>query len=102
MRVVGYTDRLSARAGESIEVKVSCEDPQYDVQIVRVVHGDQNPRGPGLKTVDVEVAANGRHDGRHQPLHSGSYVEIDDDHRLRRVRALTLCAWVFPTAIGRG
>jgi N,N-dimethylformamidase len=102
MRVVGYTVPLSVRAGEQIEVKVSCEDAGYDVQIVRLVHGDESPRGPGLKTVDIDLPANGRHEGNRQAILTGSYVEIDDDAPLRAVSAFTLSAWVFPTAIGRG
>jgi N,N-dimethylformamidase len=102
MRVVGYTDRLSLRAGEAIQIKVSCEDPSYDVQMVRLIHGDENPRGPGLRTADVDLTANGRHEGHYQALHSGSYVAVDHDAPLRSVHAFAVCAWIFPTAIERG
>lgn len=102
MRVVGYSDRLSVRAGESIDFKVSCDSPEYSVQIVRLIHGDENPRGPGLKSEDVEVAANGSHVGRVQHIHGGSFVEFERDGPLRDLRSFTLSAWIWPTAVDRG
>ena len=102
MRVVGYSDRLSVRAGESIDFKVSCDSPEYSVQIVRLIHGDENPRGPGLKSEDVEVPANGSHVGRVQPIHGGSFVEFEHDGPLRDLRSFTLSAWIWPTAVDRG
>ena len=102
MKVVGYTDRLSVRAGESIDFMVSCDSPEYSVQIVRLIHGDENPRGPGLKSEDVEMTPNGIHVGRVQPLHGGSFVEFERDGPLRALRSFTLSAWIYPTAVDRG
>ena len=102
VKVVGYSDRLSVRAGESIDFKVSCDSPEYSVQIVRLIHGDENPRGPGLKSEDVEVPANGSHVGRIQPIHGGSFVEFDRDGPLRDLRSFTLSAWICPTVVDRG
>jgi N,N-dimethylformamidase len=40
---------------------------------VRIVHGDANPAGPGLKFEDVGTAFAGTYPSRFQPAHSGSY-----------------------------
>src|SRR5215813_12491048 len=54
--LIGYVDRFSARTGERIAVKVSSRlaDP-YRADLVRIVHGDANPAGPGLKFEEVEA-----------------------------------------------
>jgi N,N-dimethylformamidase len=52
--LIGYVDRFSARPGETVAVKVSSElgDP-YRADFVRIIHGDANPGGPGLKFEEV-------------------------------------------------
>ncbi len=53
--LIGYLDRLSARPGESIAVKVSSTLAEpYRADIVRIVHADPNPAGPGMKIIPVE------------------------------------------------
>src|SRR5581483_4183160 len=96
VKIVGYSDPLTVRAGERIEFKISSEGP-YDVQIVRLIHGDTNPNGPGFKAEAVNAAVNGNRPGQWRELPSGSYVELDRDEPLRRLRSLTLSAWIFPT-----
>jgi N,N-dimethylformamidase len=74
MRLVGYSDRLSAAPGETIAFMVSSGHPAYDAEIVRLVHGDPNPRGPGLIEHAVESPVTGTYPGRIQQIHTGSYV----------------------------
>jgi N,N-dimethylformamidase len=76
LQLLGYTDRLSVAPGQTIRFMVSCDRPEYDAQLVRLIHGDVNPDGPGFKQVLVPSAIDGRYAGRHQPIRSGSYVEI--------------------------
>jgi N,N-dimethylformamidase len=97
MKIVGYSDPLSVRAGETIAFKVSSESPTYDVQIVRLIHGDDNPKGPGYKAEPIEANVNGRHDGQPRELQTGSYVELEDDTPLRLLGSFTLSAWILPT-----
>ena len=47
MWIVGYADAMSVAPGETIRFMVSCELPEYRAQIVRLIHGDINPAGPG-------------------------------------------------------
>lgn len=73
--LAGYLDRISARPGETVEVKVSSQlGTPYDVDLVRIVCADPNPAGPGLQMHPVPSALAGRYPGRNQPIHAGSYA----------------------------
>ena len=54
LKITGYADRVSARAGETIKFMVNCEHREYRADIVRIVSGDLNPEGPGV----IEEAIN--------------------------------------------
>ncbi len=102
MKVVGYTDRLSVAAGETIHFMVSCELPSYRADIVRLIHGDPNPRGPGFKEELISTSANGEYQGRFQEIYTGSYVRVADDPQLRLHDSFTLQAWILPTTPAKG
>jgi N,N-dimethylformamidase len=95
--LIGYADRLSVEPGQSIQFMVSTTEPEYDAVIVRLIHGDTNPAGPGAKEEVISSAeVNGRYAGRRQHAQTGSYILVTDAEPLR-VRSLTLQAWIFPT-----
>jgi N,N-dimethylformamidase len=94
---MGYADRISVTPGQSVSFMVSSNLPTYDTTIVRLVHGDESPDGPGYKEEVVDTAANGRYPGRLQATHIGSYVHVDDSPPLRLAGSFTLQAWVYPT-----
>jgi N,N-dimethylformamidase len=104
MRLIGYTDPFSARAGDRVDFMVSASGA-YEARIVRLIHGDHDPRGPGLKVERCDVALQGgaRHPGREQPLRTGSYVEIDDDAGcLAALESFTLHVLVYATTPSKG
>src|SRR5204863_1774585 len=71
--LIGYLDRFSARPGERIAVKVSSQRHEpYDADLVRIIHGDANPAGPGLKIKEIEHGFAGQYPSRFQPVHYGS------------------------------
>src|SRR6476469_1281885 len=71
--LIGYLDRCSARPGERIAVKVSSQfDRPYRADLVRIIHGDANPAGPGMKIEELPAAFAGEYSSRFQPVHSGS------------------------------
>jgi hypothetical protein len=71
--LIGYIDRLSARPGEQIAVKVSSQlDQPYRADLVRIIHGDPNPAGPGIKLEEIPAGFAGTYDSRFQPIYSGS------------------------------
>ncbi len=72
--LVGYLDRLSARPGEAIAVKVSSQwDAPYEADLVRIIHADPNPAGPGMKLEPVPSGFAGSYPSRAQPVTPGSY-----------------------------
>lgn len=102
MEIVGYADRLSVQQGETVRFMVSCKLPRYRADIVRLIHGDENPKGPGFKEELIETAANGEYPGRPQVLRPGSYVIVPDSPLLRPSSSFTLQAWIYPTTVDRG
>jgi N,N-dimethylformamidase len=75
MPIAGYLDRLSARAGERIAVKVSAQGGgDYAASLVRVINGDPNPAGGGMRLEALPSAFEGRWPARDQPVHLGSYA----------------------------
>ena len=102
MEIVGYADRLRAQPGEKVSFKVSCRASSFRAQLVRLIHGDDNPNGPGSKIEDLDSAANGKYPGRIQELHPGSFVSAPDDPLLHLDGSFTIQAWIYPTTVGKG
>jgi N,N-dimethylformamidase len=97
--ITGYLDRLSAQPGEHIAVKVSsCLGKNYYADLVRIVHGDPNPAGPGLKLVEVpnRIFA-GTYPSREQPIHLGSYGRVEGPLPVAEGEPFTVRALVWPT-----
>jgi N,N-dimethylformamidase len=76
--LIGYVDRISARPGEQIAVKVSSQlGVPYDADLVHIIHADPNPAGPGMKIDPVAAAFAGSYPSRAQPVVPGSYAVAD-------------------------
>ena len=95
MDIVGYADRYSVRAGDTIRFMVSSKLPSYQADIVRLIHGDVNPEGPGFKEEPVQAV--GTLEGRFQELVPGSYAAVEDSPLLRLKGSFTLLAWISST-----
>ena len=102
MKLVGYTDRWSAAPGDTIRFMVSAQVERYSASIVRLLHGDPKPGGPGLKLREVKTPVDGEYTGREQPYRLGSYAIVDHSPRLDPEAALAIEAWIYPTAAGPG
>ena len=99
----GYCDAPSAAPGETIRFFVSSDRPgEYRADIVRLLHGDTNPKGPGFKEELLETRVSGRYPARFQRTQFGSYVEIADRGALHPRAGLTVHAFVWPTTPTRG
>lgn len=93
--ILGYCDRDSARAGDLIEFKVSCEAAAtYRADIVRLVCCETPPDGPGFKEVEVESPISRDYPARRQTNPIGSYVVVPD---FPQVESFTLQAMIWPT-----
>jgi N,N-dimethylformamidase len=102
--ITGYLDRLSARPGEKIEVKVSSRPgEEYQADLVRIVCGDPNPAGHGLKLEEMPKSAfTGKFPSREQPIRLGSYGKVATPLPLREDQPVTVRAIVWPTLPGEG
>ena len=91
------THGLTAQPGDTIKFMVSTSARRFHADIVRMIHGDANPKGPGVKETVVETPANTDYPGKHQVLPLGSYVTVPDNPALRLTGSFTLTAWIAPT-----
>jgi len=103
MKLVGYADRFSVTAGESIRFMVSCDGiSTYRADIVRLIHGDTNPAGPGFKAEELETPVRGTYRGRLQPVDAGSAVVVPRTSTLDGVKSFTVAAMIWPTTPRKG
>lgn len=100
LKITGYPDRYSAVPGERIEFKVSLEEGErFDARLVRVVHGDANPAGPGLKFRHIASDADGSHPGFAQSMDAGSFLQVPAFPALDG--AFTFYTMIWPTLLRR-
>jgi N,N-dimethylformamidase len=95
--LVGYTDKLSVAPGESVSFMVSSTAPRYLARLVRLVHGDDDPRGPGVKEERLAWRLEGEREGSVQELRRGSY---GIGPPLTIGPSLAVNVWVCPTTPG--
>jgi N,N-dimethylformamidase len=99
IRLSAYTDQLSTRPGDTLQVMVSAEATQtVRAQLVRLIHGDEHPGGPGF--IEQAVASEIDRDwpvGK-QYIQKGNFLRVADAAgRLNPSGAFTLHAFIFPT-----
>jgi N,N-dimethylformamidase len=95
--LTGYSDQLSVAPGGRVEFKVHSET-DFDLDIVRLIQGDDTDAGPGYVELDVAAACNGRYPARAQRTTPGSYVLVDDRTAPQPTAGVTFLAWVWPTS----
>src|ERR1700690_987131 len=100
--LTGYCDRISAHAGGMLDVMVHTDQGDYEASLVRLIHGDRNPAGPGFREEDVASVRAVRRPGRQQVTRTGSYAFIADCPALARLGSVTAAAWIFPTLMAGG
>ncbi len=72
--VTGYFNCFSCRPGGKLAVHVSVRDGgPYRARLERVLSGDPNPKGPGVRFEDLSSRFDRTISGRRQPIHAGSY-----------------------------
>ena len=80
---------------------VHAANGQFDAQIVRLRHGDENPKGPGFKETIVPSPIDGPHQGAARTIRPGSCGIIEIVPPIS-AQSLTLGLWVWPTLLGKG
>ncbi|WP_405435921.1 hypothetical protein OG373_04200 [Streptomyces avidinii] len=101
MRLFGYLDRLSARPGEELSVRVSGDGGEVAIDLVRLVHGDANPQGPGFIVEDVPSVARQTAVVAEQETAAGSCLLADRVFSADTTR-LSAELLVWPTTPGAG
>ena len=77
MRLIGYGSKWSVEQGDSVDFFVNCDGPvSYRAELVKLIHGDTHPSGPGFKEELIESPVNGSYPGRAQTIHAGSYLSL--------------------------
>jgi N,N-dimethylformamidase len=104
IKLFGYTDKISAKAGDTVQVHVSADGTQTaTAQLVRLIHGDQHPAGPGFVEEEVDCAANGSWQVKKQYTQVGSFLEVPDAQGVLALRgSLTLFAFIRPNRPNTG
>lgn len=97
--VVGYPSALSVEPGETVDIMVSTQNRNFTADLVRISHGDADPKGPGIIEEVIASPSNKEYKGQHQPLTLGSYVAVPSNDALTLDDDFTITAWIAPTTI---
>jgi N,N-dimethylformamidase len=101
--LTGYSDRISARPGETVSFFVSSENESaYAARLVRLIHGDENPDGPGYSDEVIPAGFDGIYPGICQKIKTGSFGLVDQPEPLSALASFTVTAIIWPTMAGRG
>ena len=98
IKLYGYSDKISVRPGEDIEFFVDAEGTtEAQAQLVRLIHGDQHPSGPGFLEEEIKSEGDGDWLVKRQYTQVGSFLRVDDPSDKLAIKGnLTVCAFVFP------
>jgi N,N-dimethylformamidase len=101
-QILGYADPWSVKAGETVSFMVSgIGVDTVDAKLVRLIHGDENPEGPGFVEEEIESGLPSVLNVRHQYPPIGAHAVVaDPDQRLAPEGDLTLYAFVCVTKPG--
>lgn len=101
--LTGYAAERTVGPGETVELMFAGSPGEATARLVRLVHGDPNPAGPGVREEDVAwwerraVAV----EERSTPF--GSYVEVRDETFFTGLeRGVTVALWFLPTLLRGG
>ena len=102
LQIRGYCDRPNVRPGESLDFFVSSPQAgRYRASLVRLIHGDRNPAGPGYREEAVAADFAGDYPARSQRTQVGGYVEVADaGAQLAGTDGFTLHLFMWPTLPG--
>ena len=101
-RIYGYADPWSIKAGETLSFMVSGEGLEaVDAQLVRLIHGDESPDGPGFIEEEVASTIPAKLQVHRQFTQVGAHAVVDDPgQRLAMPGDFTIYAFVYPTKPG--
>ena len=75
IHVHAYAQPLTVRAGENVSIMASAKGVGVvDAQLVRLLHGDEHPDGPGFVEEQIDHPANGPLSVTHQLVQRGNFA----------------------------
>lgn len=96
--LAGYASSPNCRPGSQVDFHVSSDSPTLArASIVRLIHGDPNPAGPGFKQ-EVVVDLPGETEVSRQRTQAGGHVVVGPANWGGETR-LTIHAFVWPTMV---
>ena len=103
-KIFGYADKISVRPGDEMAFFVHADGTATaEAQLVRLIHGDVHPAGPGYREEEIACALNGTWAVRKQFTQVGSFLTVEDpERRLALGGSLSLCTFVCPNRPGEG
>jgi N,N-dimethylformamidase len=97
-QLIGYADRISVRAGETIAFKISSHGTgPFSASLVRIVCGDPNPSGTGTIFEDQSSVFAGRYPSKVQHARPGSYAIVEGAAKIALPQAVSVEALIWPT-----
>ena len=96
--LLGYTDRLSARPGDVVQVKVSSYlEGDFEADLARIICADPNPEGTGLIEETIDCEFTGRYPSRIQPFTPGSCMQVSMPPETALPSEFTVVVMIWPT-----
>lgn len=102
LKITGYADQVSIKPGDRIRFMVNCESPTYVADVVRVIHGDTNPQGPGVKLIGVPSSIAGTYRGRPQRIYAGSFGIVEPGSAFSTLSDISIAAIIQPSTPLKG
>lgn len=101
--ITGYTDRISVKPGENIEFKLSAEGvDSADACLVRIIHGDEDPQGPGFVEEPLSAVFSERVQLSTQFTQAGNHIEMPNFNLQELLSdTVTLHMLVYPTLLSK-
>jgi N,N-dimethylformamidase len=102
--ITGYTDKVSYAPGDTVNVQISVDNAlEAQVEVVRVIHGDEHPEGPGFIEEVIPSAISGSHAVTKQFVNDGNAVVVEDSGNLLGLTdSFTIYSYIFPTMPDNG
>src|ERR1700729_2720921 len=98
----GYSDEPSYRAGDRADLMAGGTGGPARFEVVRLVHGDPSPGGPGYVAEPQDWGQPAELDLEPRSLDMGSFVRIPYYDALTPAGDFTLAVWAHPTHFREG
>ena len=103
IRLFGYSDPLAAKLTEPVDFKLSAEGTkEATLEIVRLVHGDYNPKGPGFIEEPIPSDLPKSVAVKRQYTQNGSFAWVKNDNGILSPKgAFSVFTFIWPSLPGK-